>query len=100
PTGELSARTTILNKTPTNEPNFETTIQNAPLTSESSAKITAQPETLTDESDCTWVKSSRRRKTITTKPYLRTKEHTKVTDLAKDALKQKQNNNTPDSSAL
>ncbi|CAG8726264.1 10700_t:CDS:1, partial [Ambispora leptoticha] len=47
----------------------------------------------------TRVKSSRRRKTTTTKPYLRTKERTKVTDLAKDALRQKQNNDTPDSSA-
>ncbi|CAG8849274.1 4400_t:CDS:1, partial [Racocetra persica] len=66
-----------------------------------------QPETLTDESGiktttqkiATRVKSSRRRKTMTTKPYLRTKERTKITDLAKDALRQKQNNDTPDSSA-
>ncbi|CAG8474503.1 1629_t:CDS:2 [Scutellospora calospora] len=104
-TNKLNTVTALLNETLTNKSDTEATIQNEPLTNKSSAKTAAQHEPLGEESCtetttrtiATRVKGSRRKKTTTIKPYFRSKECPKVTDLAKIALSN-QNDRIPDSS--
>ncbi|CAG8711134.1 16584_t:CDS:1, partial [Racocetra fulgida] len=96
---------TLLNETPTNKSGAETTVQSEPLTNESSAETAVQDEPLSEESCtestirtiATRLRGGRRKKKATMKPYFRSKERLKVTDLAKTALSN-QNNDTPNSS--
>ncbi|CAG8674031.1 9061_t:CDS:2, partial [Cetraspora pellucida] len=104
-TNKLNTVTTLLDQTPTNKSDTETTIQNEPLTNKSDTETTVQDEPPSKESCtetttrtiATRIKGSRKKKTTATKLYFRSKEHPKITDLAKTALSN-QNNNIPDSS--